>query len=411
MNSLHSSLYALALGGYVLLFFVARHALAGARERARHLFTLLGLLSLNFALEWLMLNPSSPAKSLWLTGVMGTAFFLGPCLWLHARSIVEPQPARWRDLSRWHFVVMAAGLALLLPLVERTHLGTDFPHPGGLNKLNPLSIHATMLASILVFAVQAAWYLRASYRLFAVQARAAKSLLSDVEDRELDSLRLLIFVVGAHWVVGIARALHCLLLGKDAGFVVLFAISEVMVTLWAVISLLRATTIVEPPDRQLAEELCAEPRPEPPPEPATEPGAEAAGAKYAKSALDEPTRKRILRKLSESWTGQALHRDSRLTLRSLCAQLRENPHYVSQVINQDLGTSFYDLVNRERIADARQRLDANPGRAVQEIAAEVGFNSKSTFNAAFRQHAGMTPSAWRARGPGSQAGATSDPAG
>jgi len=28
---------------------------------------------------------------------------------------------------------------------------------------------------------------------------------------------------------------------------------------------------------------------------------------------------------------------------------QENPHYLSQVINQDLGTSFYDLVNVHRV--------------------------------------------------------------
>jgi AraC-like DNA-binding protein len=406
MNALHNSLYALALGGYVLLFFVVRHTLADGRERARHLVALLGLLSLNFALEWLMSNPASPAKSLWLTGVMGTAFFLGPSLWLHARSIVEPTPPRWRDLGRRHFVPIALGLVLLLPLLERTHLGTGFAHPDGLRNPHSVPIHATMLASILLFAVQAAWYLRASFRLFVVQARAAKSLLSDVEDRELDSLRLLIFVVGAHWVVGIARALHCLLLGKDAGYVELFAISEVMVTLWAAIALLRTTTTVEQPDRELAEELSAEP----PPEPVEEPAAAEAETKYAKSALDEPTRKRILRKLTAAW-GDGLHRDSRLTLRGLCAQLRENPHYVSQVINQDLGTSFYDLVNARRIADARLQLDASPEKPVHDIASEVGFNSKSTFNAAFKQHAGMTPSAWRRRSRETPAVATSDPAG
>ena len=36
-------------------------------------------------------------------------------------------------------------------------------------------------------------------------------------------MRVLVVVVGAHWIVGIARALHCLLLGKDAGYGVLLA--------------------------------------------------------------------------------------------------------------------------------------------------------------------------------------------
>jgi AraC-like DNA-binding protein len=99
--------------------------------------------------------------------------------------------------------------------------------------------------------------------------------------------------------------------------------------------------------------------------------------------------------LTEAMTTDRLHRDSGVTLRGLCDSLKENPHYVSQVINQDLATNFYDLIKKHRIADAMQALVAEPGKSVLDIAIEVGFNSKSTFNAAFRQHAGMTPREFR----------------
>jgi AraC-like DNA-binding protein len=52
-------------------------------------------------------------------------------------------------------------------------------------------------------------------------------------------------------------------------------------------------------------------------------------------------------------------------------------------------------VNRQRIRDAMNELLRQPDRPVLEIALEVGFNSKSTFNAAFRQHAGTTPTQFR----------------
>jgi AraC-like DNA-binding protein len=395
MSSLHNSLYSLALGACVLLFFVARHALRDTRQRARYLFALLALLSLNFGFEWLMSNPTSPAKSLWLTGVIGLAFFLAPCLWLYARTVAELSVPRLRDLPRAHLLPVAAGLLLLLPLVERAHLGTDFAHPDGVRNPGPVSIHAAMVASISICVAQMLFYLRASVRILRVKARAAKSLLSDIEDRELDTLRLLIVVVAAHCVAGIARTLHCLLLGKDAGFIVLFAISEIMVTLWAVIALLRNTVAMTAPDRQLAREIAED----------------VEDPKYAKSALDEPTRKRILRKLAEAWGAKSLQRNSQLTLRLLCDELRENPHYVSQVINQNLGTSFYDLVNSRRVSDARELLDRFPDRPVQQIAEEIGFNSKSTFNAAFKQHAGVTPTAYRRRKPETQPHPRSEPNG
>ncbi len=380
MSTLHSSLYAAALLGSVLLLLIGREALHDRRQRARYLLALLGLTALNFTFEWLMANPSTPAKPLWLTLVMGMAFFLGPCLWLYARSIDEPTLPRLRDFPRAHLAVIGAGLLLLLPLLERTHLGTDFPPPGHVpNRVHALWVHGTMLTAILLFALQAGWYLRASLVILKRHTRVAKALVSDLEDRELNALRLMILVVGAHWVVGIARALHCLILGKDAGFIVLFAISEVMITLWVMIQLMRTTVSVRVDDRKLANELAAG----------------TLESKYARSALDAPARARISRKLDEAWNTQRLHLDSQLTLRLLCERLRENPHYVSQVINQDLGTNFYDLVNRQRIRDAMESLLRQPDRPVMEIALEVGFNSKSTFNAAFREHAGTTPTLFR----------------
>jgi AraC-like DNA-binding protein len=393
MNVLHSSLYAAALVSCLLLLLAIHGAPAERRRRARYLFALLTLLSMNFASEWLMSNPASPAKSLWLVMVMGLAFLLGPCLWLYARDVTAPDAStRVRDLSSWHAVPIVVGLLLLIPLAGKIHLGTDFRHPDSLfPPSQPNLVHVTMLASILVFALQAGYYLRATLRALTRHSSAAKALLSNLKDRELNSLRVLMFVVGAHWVFGMARALHCLLLGKDAGYVVLFAVGEVMFTLWAAISLMRAGFTPEPEDRQLANEI--------------------GDPKYARSALDGPARERILRKLANTWSIDRLHLDSQLTLRSLCAHLRENPHYVSQVINQDLGLTFYDLVNRQRIQAAMDALKRGPQRTVLEIALEVGFNSKSTFNAAFRQHAGTTPSEYRRAGAAMNGALTSDPAG
>lgn len=397
MNTLHSSLYAVALLSCVLLLLmlVERTPPRGVRGRAPWLGVLLGLTALNFAFEWLMANPSTPAKALWLTLVMGIALLLGPCLWLQARSIDEPTPPRLREFPRAHVAVIVTGLLLLLPLLSRTHMGTDFaPVAHVPDRARSLWVHGTMLAAICLFALQAGWYLRGSVAILRRHARIAKSLVSDLDDRELNALRLMILVIGAHWIVGIGRALHCLLLGKDAGMIVLFSISEVMITLVAMVQLMRSSVPVQGDDRKLANELAAE----------------SAESKYARSALDAPARARIVRKLDEAWSTHRLHRDSQLTLRLLCERLRENPHYVSQVINQDLGTNFYDLVNRQRIRDAMEALLREPDRPVLGIAHEVGFNSKSTFNAAFRQHAETTPTQFRALRLNGGA-ATSGPAG
>jgi AraC-like DNA-binding protein len=63
-------------------------------------------------------------------------------------------------------------------------------------------------------------------------------------------------------------------------------------------------------------------------------------------------------------------------------------------MNQELQMGFYDFVNQYRITDARAKL-ADPSNfhyTILGVALDVGFNNKSSFNRAFKKHAGITPS-------------------
>jgi AraC-like DNA-binding protein len=386
MGTLHSSLYAVAITSCLLCTFVAS---TGAREvpqrNYRFLIVYLILESLGFAFEWLMAHPTSPGKSLWLGLLMAISFLVAPCLWLFAREITEGETPSVRSLSKGELVVIATGVILTLPLIQRAYWGPHFGDPDDpASPTHLLLIQGAMLACAVLFLGQVPYYLRACVRILEEHTKQSKALFSNIESRSLNILRVLVFVVGANWFASLLRVLHCLLLGKDTGFAIYFALIEVVVTVVAVLLLMQRTTSFTVDDRRLARELVA-------------PEVEDANAevKYAKSRLDQPARTRIQRKLQESLIGSRLHRNNELTLRRLCEQIRENPHYVSQVINQDLGTSFYDLINRYRIEDAKNALVSSPDKTVLEIALEAGFNSKSTFNAAFRQHAGSTPTEYR----------------
>jgi AraC-like DNA-binding protein len=58
-----------------------------------------------------------------------------------------------------------------------------------------------------------------------------------------------------------------------------------------------------------------------------------------------------------------------------------------------LGQSFSEFINRQRIEAAKALLTGQAG--MLEIAAQVGFGSKASFNRAFRAYAGCTPTAYR----------------
>ena len=78
-------------------------------------------------------------------------------------------------------------------------------------------------------------------------------------------------------------------------------------------------------------------------------------------------------------------RDSGLTLADLAARLSTTPHKLSEVLNSQLGQTFYDFVNGYRVREVQRRIAAGEARAVTilSLAQDAGFASKSTFNLVF----------------------------
>jgi len=121
--------------------------------------------------------------------------------------------------------------------------------------------------------------------------------------------------------------------------------------------------------------------------------------KYQKNRQSAQYANRILAKLDHAIEADALHRDANLTLPMLSAKVGAKPNVVSQALNETLGVSFSDFINGHRIGEAKRRLlESGEDGTILDIAYAVGFNSKSTFNAAFKKHTGQTPSLFRKQG-------------
>lgn len=89
-----------------------------------------------------------------------------------------------------------------------------------------------------------------------------------------------------------------------------------------------------------------------------------------------------------------LYLDPDLTRKKLADRLDLSEVEVSSVMNDGLGSGFYEMVNRCRVEEAVRLIEA--GRleqiTVEGLAREAGFRSRSTFNKAFKKHTGSTPS-------------------
>lgn len=83
-----------------------------------------------------------------------------------------------------------------------------------------------------------------------------------------------------------------------------------------------------------------------------------------------------------------------LTLQVLASETGLSAKRLSLIINQSKGTHFFDFINGYRVEEAKHLL-RETDQTIQQIMFEVGFNSKSSFNMAFRKHTSLTPSAYR----------------
>lgn len=109
--------------------------------------------------------------------------------------------------------------------------------------------------------------------------------------------------------------------------------------------------------------------------------------------------KNLLDKLEQHLEEQKPFLDPEVSLADLAQQLQASPRQVSVLINKGMGKSFFDLINSYRIEEAKRILkeSTDPGLTVLEVMYEVGFNSKSSFNTAFKKYTGLTPTAYKNR--------------
>ena len=88
--------------------------------------------------------------------------------------------------------------------------------------------------------------------------------------------------------------------------------------------------------------------------------------------------------------------DSSLRLRDLAAQARLSDDHFLRAFRAAVGQTPHRYVLGRRIALAQRLLDRT-ALPIVAVAQRTGFRGASHFAAAFRQHVGATPSAWRAQ--------------
>ncbi|MEP1035136.1 helix-turn-helix transcriptional regulator [Ekhidna sp.] len=116
-------------------------------------------------------------------------------------------------------------------------------------------------------------------------------------------------------------------------------------------------------------------------------------SKYKNSPLSSSESTVLKEKLDRLVKQEKVFKTPELNLNQLAKKLEVPAYILSQLINQEYNKNFFNFINDFRIEFASQKIKDGDldTLTLVGVAYEAGFNSKSTFNRAFKKKMGCTP--------------------
>ncbi len=102
----------------------------------------------------------------------------------------------------------------------------------------------------------------------------------------------------------------------------------------------------------------------------------------------------LKQKLDSLMLNEKIFLESNLTLAEVAELLETSTNNLSWLLNQVYKTTFYDFINQYRVQEFVRKIEAQEHlrHTILALSMDVGFNSKSTFNKAFKETMKDTPS-------------------
>jgi AraC-like DNA-binding protein len=280
-------------------------------------------------------------------------FLFGPLLYLYTRSVTVKEFKYGKKLSV-HFLLF--GIMFFIKLFHLNFV-LSFEYP-----LLHAQTFPYMIACIVAIM---------NYR------EEIKKFYSAIENL---NLTWLLYVVGAFFLMWMIDLLNFLLYTfTDVGITILSILTLLSITINFVFSILIFFKAIRNPEvfSDIYETVKT--------------------IKYEQSRLTQSEKQEYTAMLRKYFKQYQPYLNPRLSINDVAKQVGIPVKDLSQIINESLQKNFYDFINSYRIDDAKQMLLSEKGdkKTVLEILYEVGFNSKSAFNTAFRKYTGYTPTEFR----------------
>jgi len=295
-------------------------------------------------------------------------FLVGPCLWMYVRRLTQNEKPTflWWLPHTWLAVLCFLFLATNFYFEPRAQKIADI-------RADYALLEHSINEGVLIAAIHVMCYWVASLFVLRRFNASLRERYSSLGERSFGWLRTMLSITLVMWIIWFVSLLQ-------------FAPwSDVLASIAVVPGVyLLAFFGLRQPQVFLDEE---EPAPTP----------EVATARYARSGLDRARVPEFLARLDNVMRTEKPWLESDLTLADLATRAELSPHNLSQLLNEEIGKSFFDYINSQRVEEVKRCLaDATyDSQTILDIALAAGFSSKTAFNAAFRQHTSTTPSEFR----------------
>lgn len=297
---------------------------------------------------------------------------LGPALFFYAIATMSPA----KKIDKPLYILAVSGpffvLVAMLPFIfmispaEKLALATPSTRDPELWKIAVF----TCLFATFVFIFFTALFLVMTLRLHSAHRKQLMERYSEIETSSLDWFRVVLLIWGAAWLMyAIEFSLGALGWFWFGSGVVLPGIEAIVLAIFIQKAL--SQKVLDDSEKGL-------------------PQSEQTRAML----LSTEKMQTIALKLERVMKEDKLFLLENLSLNKLSESTSETENHISETLSQFLHTNFFQFVNGFRVEAAKNALK-DKDKLITNIALDVGFNSKSTFNTAFKKIVGQSPSAYR----------------
>lgn len=336
------------------------------------------VMALHVGLFIATLQPVDVHNIHWILGLIAPFPLIhGPFLYLYTAASTNMLPRR-RFAWFLHLIPFLLTVVLLLPLYLKTGAEKLAIYNSGAEDYQ--RINQVLLLAIYVSGIA---YIIASFILLRKHRKNIGEQFSYEEKINLDWLRNLIIGLLVLWLIIIVLKKNSIVFSAAAVFITLIGFLGIRQV--GIFGMNDPEQIPEPAKADAltlsSEQVSA---------------AETPRKKYANSGLNPEMSAQIHGRLKTAMEQEKLYTEPELSLAMLAGKLDVHPNYLSQVINEKEGKSFFDYINTLRVEEFI-RLAALPNSSqytILSLAYDCGFNSKSSFNKNFKKVTGHSPSAY-----------------